>query len=136
MLRKDVMSSVEYRATTADPQQIARFDALAEEWCKPNGKFKIVHGFNAARIDLIIQVLRTLAGNGGANGLPLNGLRIADVGCGVGIVEEFLQKAGADVVGIVASAQNIEIARRHAQQADRQTDVSQTAPYSGSNRDD
>lgn len=122
MLRKDVIRPTEAQGATADPAQIARFDALAEEWWKPNGKFKVVHGFNAARVDLIIQALRPLAGNGGANSLPLSGLRIADVGCGVGIVAEFLQRAGADVVGIDASSQNIAIARRHAQQADRRID--------------
>ena len=128
MMRKDVIHSAGHRGTTADPQQIERFDALAEEWWKPNGKFKIVHGFNAARVDLIIDALRPLSGNGGATGLPLNGLSIADIGCGVGIVAEFLQKAGADVVGIDASAQNIAIARRHAQQADKPIDYQCALP--------
>jgi 2-polyprenyl-6-hydroxyphenyl methylase/3-demethylubiquinone-9 3-methyltransferase len=115
MLRKDVIRSIERRGGTGDPQQIARFDALAEEWWKPDGKFKVVHGFNKARIDLIVDALGPLAADNEGITSPLAGLSVADVGCGVGIVSEPLARAGARVTGIDASAQNIEIARRHAE---------------------
>ena len=51
MLRKDLRRELARASGTADPAEIARFDALAEEWWKPHGAFKVVHAFNRARID-------------------------------------------------------------------------------------
>jgi 2-polyprenyl-6-hydroxyphenyl methylase/3-demethylubiquinone-9 3-methyltransferase len=117
MLRKDVLPPTHHPGLTADPVEIARFDSLAEEWWKPDGKFKVVHGFNAARVDLIIEALRPLGDRHATNNRALSGLNVADVGCGVGIISESLAKAGAAVTGIDASAQSIGIARRHAELA-------------------
>ncbi|MEL6373856.1 MAG: bifunctional 3-demethylubiquinol 3-O-methyltransferase/2-polyprenyl-6-hydroxyphenol methylase, partial [Pseudomonadota bacterium] len=50
MLRKDILTSDKAQASTADNAEIERFNALAEEWWKPNGKFKVVHAFNATRV--------------------------------------------------------------------------------------
>jgi 2-polyprenyl-6-hydroxyphenyl methylase/3-demethylubiquinone-9 3-methyltransferase len=117
MLCKDVLRPTHRAGLTADPVEIARFDSLAEEWWKPDGKFKVVHGFNAARVDLIIEALRPLGDRHATNNRALSGLNVADVGCGVGIISESLAKAGASVTGIDASAQSIGIARRHAELA-------------------
>ena len=46
--------------------------------------------------------------------VALKGLRILDVGCGGGILAEELCKRGASVLAIDASAQNIEVAEKHA----------------------
>ena len=46
--------------------------------------------------------------------LPLAGLRVADIGCGAGLVSEPLARAGAEVLGIDASEKNVAIAARHA----------------------
>lgn len=116
MLRKDIIRPARVAQGTADPAEIARFDALADEWWKPDGKFKVVHGFNAARVGLIKAVLTTLAVSIDAD-KPLTGLHVADIGCGVGIVPEPLTRAGARVTAIDASAQNIAIATRHASQS-------------------
>ena len=40
--------------------------------------------------------------------------RILDVGCGAGILSEALARIGADVTGIDACFDNIEVARDHA----------------------
>ncbi len=112
MLRKDLIRPAKIAAGTADPDEVARFDELAEEWWKPSGKFKVVHAFNAARVGFIVEALAPMRkGNGEA---PLAGLRIADIGCGAGLVSEPLAQAGSLVTAIDASAQNIAIARRHA----------------------
>lgn len=46
---------------------------------------------------------------------PLRGLRVADVGCGGGILSESLCKRGAHVTGIDPSPENIQAARYHAE---------------------
>lgn len=120
MLRKDIVRRSTGTGGTADPEEVRRFDALAEEWRKPDGKFKVVHSFNAARVGLVISALRP--GGQVGPGAPLAGVRIADVGCGAGLVSEALARAGADVIAIDASETSIAIARRHAQTAELDID--------------
>lgn len=116
MLRKDLIRPSKIGTGTADPDEVARFNALAEEWWKPRGKFKVVHAFNAARVDFIVETLAGLRrGDGPA---PLSGISVADIGCGAGLVSEPLARAGARVTAIDASAHNIAIARRHAERDD------------------
>jgi 2-polyprenyl-6-hydroxyphenyl methylase/3-demethylubiquinone-9 3-methyltransferase len=115
MLRKDIIRTSPEVAGTADPEQIARFNALAQEWWSPHGQFKVVHKFNAARVG---PILKLLGGSfDGRNPAVLSGLRVADIGCGAGLISEPLAKAGAAVTAIDASERNIAIARRHAKDA-------------------
>jgi 2-polyprenyl-6-hydroxyphenyl methylase/3-demethylubiquinone-9 3-methyltransferase len=44
-------------------------------------------------------------------GLDMRGLRVLDVGCGIGLASESLARLGASVLGLDASAQHIEQAR-------------------------
>ena len=117
MLVKDhVDQPVNY--TTVDATQIVRFDALAEKWWKPDGIFRVSHGFNDARRVYIEACIarkfeRDLTWN-----RALNRIRVLDVGCGVGLVSEPLACLGADLVGVDATSRNIEIAKRHARQTD------------------
>lgn len=115
MLRKDIIRPLKSGGRTADPNEIARFDALSEEWWKPNGKFKVVHAFNAARVDYIINLIGNRSKQTAPTEKPLAGLNILDVGCGAGLVSEPLARNGAAVTALDASAQNIEVARRHAE---------------------
>ncbi|RLN86997.1 hypothetical protein BBJ28_00004840 [Nothophytophthora sp. Chile5] len=46
--------------------------------------------------------------------LPLHGLRVADVGCGGGILSEALCRIGGTVVSADPGADNIEAAKKHA----------------------
>ena len=113
MLRKDVIRPLDGTRRTADPAEVERFDKLANEWWAPDGRFKTVHAFNAARVGYIGDLLsRRLARPNGGN--KLSGLRVLDVGCGAGLVAEPISRLGATVTAIDASAQNVEIARRHA----------------------
>jgi 2-polyprenyl-6-hydroxyphenyl methylase / 3-demethylubiquinone-9 3-methyltransferase len=114
MLRKDVLKALKHDASTASPEEIARFSALAEEWWKPNGAFKVVHSFNRARLSLLIEELSQHFGRDPTALRPLDGLHVLDVGCGGGLVAERLACLGAKVVGIDASERSIEIARVHA----------------------
>ena len=96
------------------PEEIAKFDALAENWWDPNGKYKTALEFNRARVDYFIEQLCTHFKLNPNDDKPLKGLRILDVGCGGGLVCEPLAQAGADVVGIDVSEVSIEVAKRHA----------------------
>lgn len=114
MLRKDVLKKAPTRAGTGDPQEIARFNALAEEWWKPDGAFKIVHAFNEVRITQISERLAAMFGRESQAPKPLAGLKIIDVGCGPGLVAEPLSQLGGVVLGIDAAERNVAVAEHHA----------------------
>ncbi len=98
-------------------QEVARFNALAQEWWDPNGKYKTALAFNAARTEYMIAQLASCHERDPSLPDCLAGLRILDVGCGGGLISEALAKRGATVTGVDASAMSIEVARRHAQQS-------------------
>ena len=85
MLVKDRLDTPWSSAQAVDQNEIARFTALAEEWWKPDGKFRTVHDFNAARLGHILdQILRTF----NRKEENLSGLSVLDVGCGAGLLCE------------------------------------------------
>ena len=104
-------------ATTVDPAEIARFEAMAGEWWDPQGKFRPLHKINPVRLAWIRDRLAGQFGRDTAGLRPFEGLRVLDIGCGGGLVAEPMARLGAQVVAIDASALNIEIARTHARQS-------------------
>lgn len=114
MLHKDVRTASSAAAMTADPAEIARFNALADEWWKPDGAFKVIHAFNRVRVAHISERLPALLERDPREAQPLTGARIIDVGCGAGLVTEPLSRLGAEVLGIDASERNVMVAERHA----------------------
>ena len=60
MLRKDIRRHLTASPGTADPAEIARFNALAEEWWKPDGEFKVIHAFNRVRVAHLSERLPVL----------------------------------------------------------------------------
>ncbi len=101
---------------TLDVREIARFEALADEWWNPYGKFKVMHVFNHARRGYIEAYVAQKFQRSLKHKNPFAGIRILDVGCGGGLICEPLALLGATVVGVDATSRNIEIAKRHAQQ--------------------
>ena len=101
--------------STTDPDEIDRFDALAESWWDPDGPMRPLHRLNPARLSYIREQLSTTTGTDRRNLTPLTGLRVLDVGCGCGLVAEPLARMGAKVTAIDPSQRNIEVARRHAE---------------------
>ncbi len=122
MLYKDKLKPMDQRgggggaavASTADANEVAKFNKLAEEWWRPDGQFKVVHAFNAARVDYLKRHIAESFARDPDTTRPLAGLKIADIGCGAGLVSEPIAEAGAEVTGIDAAERNVEIARHHA----------------------
>jgi 2-polyprenyl-6-hydroxyphenyl methylase / 3-demethylubiquinone-9 3-methyltransferase len=114
MLIKNMKRPATIPTGTADPAEIARFNAAAEAWWDPKGAFKLVHAFNKVRVEYLSRCLPRLLGRDPDAAQPLAGLRIVDVGCGAGIVTEPLSRLGPDITGIDASERNVAIANQHA----------------------
>ena len=103
--------------TTIDADEVARFNALADEWWNPNGKFKPLHKFNPVRLTYITERVSEHFGRDPRAGRPLEGLRLLDIGCGGGLLCEPMARLGAKVVGADAAPTNIEVARIHAERS-------------------
>ncbi|WP_289150125.1 bifunctional 2-polyprenyl-6-hydroxyphenol methylase/3-demethylubiquinol 3-O-methyltransferase UbiG [uncultured Salipiger sp.] len=101
-------------SVTVDPSEIAKFEAMSAEWWDPHGKFKPLHMMNPVRLDYITRQVAGEYGRDLSAPRPFEGLRIVDIGCGGGLITEPLARLGAEVTGIDASSDSIEIARRHA----------------------
>ena len=85
-----------------DPEEVKKFNDIAEKWWDLEGEFKPLHQINPLRVNFIKE--RT----------QLEGKRVLDIGCGGGILSEALSSAGAEVIGIDASSQTIGVAKSHA----------------------
>ena len=103
--------------STIDAAEVAKFQAMAEEWWDPNGKFKPLHMLNPCRLDYITAQIAAEFGRDLTGDLPFKGLRILDIGCGGGLLSEPMARLGADVVGADAAERNIPVAQVHAEQA-------------------
>lgn len=102
-------------ATSIDPAEIAKFEAMAAEWWDPNGKFRPLHLMNPLRLDYITAQIAAEFGRDRSARRPLEGLRILDIGCGGGLVAEPMARLGAAVTGADAAAGNIAVAKVHAE---------------------
>lgn len=102
-------------AASVDPEEVARFEALAAEWWDANGRFAPLHRFNPARLAFLKDALVGYFRRDPRAERPLEGLTVLDIGCGGGLVAEPMARLGAQITGIDAGAATIEAARRHAQ---------------------
>ena len=110
------MSEVQALGASIDPEDVARFSAIAEAWWDPNGKFAPLHRFNPVRLAFIReQALARFGRDPKARG-PFAGLRLLDIGCGGGLLSEPMTRLGFAVTGVDASQRNVDIASAHAAQ--------------------
>ncbi|RTR36886.1 bifunctional 2-polyprenyl-6-hydroxyphenol methylase/3-demethylubiquinol 3-O-methyltransferase UbiG [Shewanella canadensis] len=95
-------------------REIAKFDALANEWRDPKGRFKHVLAFNQTRLIAIEDAIAYHFERDLNQDVPFSDLSLLDIGCGAGLLCEPLAWQGARVSGIDASSHNIALARQHA----------------------
>lgn len=102
-------------ATTIRPGEAAHFGRLAAEWWDPQGSSAMLHKLNPVRLGFVREAI-DLHWGGDVDGVtPLGGKTALDVGCGAGLLCEPLARMGAKVTGVDAAAENVEVARLHAQ---------------------
>jgi 2-polyprenyl-6-hydroxyphenyl methylase/3-demethylubiquinone-9 3-methyltransferase len=104
--------------STIDRAEVARFAAQADAWWDERGSMRMLHRLNPVRIGYIRDRVTTQFGRDARRLDALRGLRVLDIGCGGGILAEPLARIGADVVAIDPAAENIEVARQHAEQGE------------------
>lgn len=97
-------------ASNVSPDEIARFGKLASRWWDPNGESRPLHDLNPVRAGYI------------AARVDLRGAKVADVGCGGGLLSEALARASAHVTGIDLGDKVIDVARLHLHESDLQVD--------------
>jgi 2-polyprenyl-6-hydroxyphenyl methylase / 3-demethylubiquinone-9 3-methyltransferase len=100
-------------AHNADPAELAKFNALAHGFWDPHGPLRTLHALNPVRVDFI------------AARSALADLRVADIGCGGGILAESLASRGARVTAIDLAPAMIEVAQLHAQESGARIDYRQ-----------
>jgi 2-polyprenyl-6-hydroxyphenyl methylase/3-demethylubiquinone-9 3-methyltransferase len=94
-----------------DPQEIAKFESIAERWWDTEGEFKPLHDINPLRLDFI---------NDKSNGLFDK--QVVDIGCGGGILTESMAKLGAKATGIDLGQEPLNVAKLHALEVDVKVD--------------
>ena len=114
--------------TTVDKKEIEKFSNLAKDWWNPNGKFKPLHLFNPTRIRFIKEKLISYFKLNSNTDEPLKKLKILDIGCGGGLLCEPLSRLGAEMTGIDASKNNIEVAKLHSKEMNLNINYINCAP--------
>ena len=102
---------------TIDASEVVKFEAMAEEWWDPKGKFKPLHMLNPLRVQYIVGQIATQFNRDLNSLMPFKGLRLLDIGCGGGLLSEPMARLGAEVIGADAAPKNIPVAQAHAKQS-------------------
>lgn len=84
-------------------QEIEKFDALADDFWDREGAFKTLHQINPIRVGFVEELI------------PLAGSKVADIGCGGGILSEALSAKAAQVTAIDLSSVGIKAAKAQQQ---------------------
>ena len=88
-----------------DPQEIAKFEALASRWWDRSGDFRPLHEINPLRANYIDE------------NSPVAGKQLVDIGCGGGILAEAMAQRGATVTGIDMGEAPLAVARLHQEES-------------------
>ena len=109
------MSNATPIAGTIRPEEAAHFGRLAAQWWDPKGSSAMLHRLNPVRLAFIRDAIDAHFGGDPRAAKPLAGKRALDAGCGAGLLCEPLARLGADMTGVDAAAENVGVARAHAQ---------------------
>ena len=87
--------------SNVDPDEIAKFEALASRWWDENSEFKPLHDINPLRASWIDQFSE------------VRSKKLIDVGCGGGLLSEAMAHRGATVTGIDMGDAPLSVAKIH-----------------------
>ncbi|KYN15567.1 Hexaprenyldihydroxybenzoate methyltransferase, mitochondrial, partial [Trachymyrmex cornetzi] len=99
--------------STVDPKDVEHLSAFKNDWWDENGRFLDLHLYTPFRIKFVREGLANTGIKTQNVALPLEGVKIVDVGCGGGILTERLARIGAQVTGIDVSAELLNVAKEH-----------------------
>ncbi len=102
-------------STTVDPREAEHFGRLAADWWNPRGSSAMLHRLNPVRLGYLREQVDHHWETDPAMRRPLEGRRALDMGCGAGLLAEPLARLGAATTGIDAAAENVAVARAHAE---------------------
>ena len=114
--------------STIDKTEIEKFSKLSKDWWNPKGKFRPLHLFNPTRIKFIKEKLIYHFILNENSEKPLERLKILDIGSGGGLLCEPLNRLGAEVTGIDASSNNIEVSKLHAKEMNLNIEYIHSSP--------
>jgi 2-polyprenyl-6-hydroxyphenyl methylase/3-demethylubiquinone-9 3-methyltransferase len=89
-------------AANLDTAELAKFESVAHQYWDAAGPLHTLHSLNPLRTAFVAARAR------------LAGARVADVGCGGGLLSEALAQHGAEVTGVDLSPAMISVAQLHA----------------------
>ena len=98
----------------SDPEEVAKFEALASRWWDTEGEFKPLHDINPVRLDYISQRV------------DLPKAQVIEVGCGGGILTDAMAERGANVTGIDMAPGPLTVAKLHAMESGNTVNYLQT----------
>lgn len=97
-----------------DPREAEAFNRLASRWWDPQGDSRPLHDMNGPRVEWIRAQAK------------VEGARLADIGCGGGLLSEAMAQAGAEVTGIDMAEKPLTVARLHQIESGLQIDYRHT----------
>lgn len=89
-------------AHNVDAAEIEKFASLASRWWDLEGEFKPLHDINPLRGDYILQRCQGVFDKS-----------LIDIGCGGGILAEYMAKQGANVSAIDMADESLQVAKLH-----------------------
>lgn len=113
LLESSRINRIDRAISTIDPKDVEHLSKFKNEWWDLNGPLKLLHSFTPIRVQFVRDSLANAGFKIQNPALPLEGVKIADIGCGGGILTERLARIGAHVTGVDASTELIDIAKEH-----------------------
>ncbi|KAL4158151.1 hypothetical protein PRNP1_003930 [Phytophthora ramorum] len=121
MLAKVTRASLPLRSaralSTVVEEEVRKFNAASSDWWEPRSTTGVgpLHQINPVRVKYIrSHVIEHFGSSSDDDPTPLRGLRVADVGCGGGILSEALSRIGGTMVSADPGEDNIAAAKQHA----------------------
>ncbi|XP_033364933.1 ubiquinone biosynthesis O-methyltransferase, mitochondrial [Bombus vosnesenskii] len=102
------------KRSTVDPATVEFHSKMGSRWWDTNGEMHALHSLNPLRVQFVRDGLANTGFKIKCPYLPLEGIKILDVGCGGGLYSESLARTGANVTGIDVSSELITVAKGHA----------------------